>query len=191
MMMMMMMIRAHILGSLYGLIRNFMTSDQASVWQRWALPAHTRANTCQSLCGWFPLCSYSAEIRAAALPWPEQSVCRDSSLCLRLLPCASKTSHQKHHLLHTQCIQTTSSISNVLFLPNSILFTFSLTQLKIWMRLYRRDKNAGWGDGWVISGGIWLHCSRNSLIPPLLCSLHCSLIHNRSHNRTRSGRSIK
>lgn len=112
--------------------------------------------------------------------------------------CASACCHvpPKPHIRNIiystwQCIQTTSSISKVLFLPDSILFTLCLTQLKIWMRLYRRDRNAGWGDGWVISGGIWLHCSRNSLIPPLLCSLHCSLIYNRSHNWARSGRSIK
>lgn len=190
-MMMMMMTRAHILGSLYGLIRNFMTSDQASVWQRWASPAYTRANTCQSLCGWFPLCSYSAAIRAAALPWPEQSVCRDSSLCLCLLPCASKTSHQKHHLLHTAMHPNNKQHQQSPFSPRFYPFYFLSDSGKIWMRFYRRDRNAGWVDGWVISGGIWLHCSRNSLIPPLLCSLHCSLIHNRSHNRARSGRSIK
>lgn len=186
MMMMMMMIRAHILGSLYGLIRNFMSTDQASVWQRWASPAHTRANTCQSLCGWFPLCSYSAEIRTAALPWPKIHHC--ASACCHVPP----KPHIRNIIYSTwQCILTTSSISKVLFLPDSVLFTFSLTQLKIWIRFYRRDRNAGCGDGWVISGGIWLHCSRNSLIPPLLCSLHCSLIHNRSHKRTRSDKSIK
>lgn len=75
----------------------------------------------------------------------QSSVCRDSSLCLRLLPCASKTSHQKHHLLDTAMHPNNKQHQQSPFLPDSILFTFSLTQLKIWMRFYRRDKNVGWG----------------------------------------------
>lgn len=156
------------LGFLYGLIRNCMINDQASIWLCWAPPAlaHTRTQThanhytTDSHC--LPTVQRS-EQQLSYLLFPDQSQVFVeiilSSLHLLLLPCAPATSDHR--------LPGEGGASEQQAASTSPLFTSSFLLIALWSQLN------SWWDGKKT------HLTRNFLIP---LSSHRALVHNRSQN---------